>query len=81
MNNLWIEGVKWDKTGFSLSDEISYHLKNIKFTWKVIKAQDSKKLEENEIFVPLYLNSERQELILPIKFKIDPSKATEKQLY
>ena len=81
VKNLWIEGIKWSKKGFELSDEISHHLKNIKFKWIKCKLADAKTLKKDEIFVPLYLNSSRQNLLMPIKFKIDSSIIDETQMY
>jgi hypothetical protein len=57
VNNLWIEGVKWSKNGFELTDDMVHHLKGLKFTWSKCKPIEAKTLEHDEIFVPLYLNS------------------------
>jgi hypothetical protein len=40
VNNLWIEGVKWNKSGFELSDEMVHHLKGLKFTWVKCKLSE-----------------------------------------
>lgn len=57
VKNLWIEGVKWSRTGFELGDEMVYHLKDLQFKWVKCKPEETKQLKSNEIFVPLYLNS------------------------
>lgn len=59
VNNLWIEGVKWSKSGLELSDDMVHHLRNVKFSWAKCKPEDAKILKKDEIFIPLYLNSER----------------------
>lgn len=81
VNNLWIEGVKWSEKGFELVDEMVQQLKGLQFKWVKCKPQDSKNLNKGELFVPLYLNSQRQNLIMPIKFQIGSSSLTETQLY
>ena len=40
VNNLWMEGVKWNKSGFELSDEMVHHLKGLKFTWVKCKLSE-----------------------------------------
>ena len=81
VSNMWIDGVNWIDNEFKLSDEMSHHLRNIKFTWVKCKANEEKSLNEGEIFVPLYLNSDRQNLIMPLKVDISKSDISEKTLY
>ena len=73
VSNLWIDGVNWTKNGFELSDDMSHHLKGVKFSWVKCQPSEIKTLKEGEIFVPLYLNSDRQNLILPVKVDIRSS--------
>ena len=77
---MWIQGVKWTQNGFEFADEMTHHLTNIKFTWKPVQ-HDSSEQPDNEIYVPLYLNETRQNLILSAKFKIDSNKISKKALY
>ena len=81
VKNLWIEGVKWDKEGLSLSDDMSHHLKNVEFNWEKCSPQDINNLQDGEMFIPLYLNSSRQNLILKLKFDIKGADISEKALY
>lgn len=81
VKNIWMEGVKWSNTGFEITDDMLNHLKNIKFTWLKCKASDVKQIKAGEIFVPLYLNSGRKNLITSIKVPIQNPEVTEKQLY
>ena len=78
VKNLWIEGVEWKIDKFILSDEMSCHLKNVVFSW--VKA-DFGDLKDGEIFVPLYLNSDRQNLILKVKVNVSNSGISDKILY
>ena len=76
-----MEGVKWTKNGLELSDDMIHHLTNIQFKWIKCNPKEQKILKDDEIFVPLYLNSSRQNLITPIRFKFDASKISDTQLY
>ena len=81
VKNIWIEGVNWTKSGLELSDDMTNHLKNVKFTWEYCSAAEIKKVKDGEIMIPLYLNSTRKNLILSLKFDIRTSSVSEKQLY
>lgn len=81
VNNIWIEGISWNKEGLELTNDMSTHLQKLKFTWSKCTPIDVKRLDKGEMFVPLYLNSTRRNLILSFKLDISQSSISEKLLY
>ena len=70
ISGLTIEGVEWDHRGIVISDNMSSRLGNVQFSWVKCEPGDQKKLNEGEIFIPLYLNNTRNNLILSLKFTL-----------
>ena len=71
IKGLTIEGVEWNsRQGIVISDNMSSRLENICFSWVKCSPGDQKKLVEREMFVPLYLNNSRQNLVLSVKLTI-----------
>jgi dynein heavy chain 1 len=81
IDNIWIEGVNWTRQGIELTNEMSTHLSKLRFTWQKCAPIDVKRLDKGEMFVPLYLNSTRRNLILSFKMDISQSSVSEKLLY
>ena len=83
IKGLSIEGVEWNSSqGLFISDNMSTKLENICFTWHKCSPGDQKKLMDDEVFVPLYLNNMRQKLVLSVKMKLPSnSKIGPKKLF
>ena len=81
VTTMYIEGVNWTKEGVSLSDSIVNELTNIKFTWKKIDAAMAEVTKPSELFVPIYLNNSRANLLMSIKLDVGNCKYTHNQLY
>ena len=81
VSKMYIEGVNWTKEGVSLSNSIVNELTNIKFTWKKINPTDADKTKPSELFVPIYLNNSRANLLMSIKLDVGNCKFSHNQLY
>lgn len=81
INKMYIEGVDWNSKGVSLSDTMVNELHNIKFTWTKINPAEAAVLKPSELFVPIYLNNNRSELLLSIKLDVGDCPFTKNQLY
>lgn len=81
VEKMYIEGVDWTPEGVSLSESMVNELHNIKFTWTKINPADALKVKENELFVPIYLNNNRSELLKSIKLDVGNCSFTKNQLY
>ena len=81
VTKMYIEGVNWNREGVSLSDSIVNELNNVKFTWKKIDPANAEKTEKSELFVPIYLNNSRSNLLMSIKLDVGNCEYTHNQLY
>ena len=81
VKGMYIEGIRWTDNGIEAHKDISFPLKNLKFSWVKNNSVDKKQLKENQILIPLYLNAQRTTLLTSIKFDIVDSKLSETILY
>ena len=81
VKDMKIEGVDWNFKGLKTHSKISFDLPNVCFEWVDCESTEIKTLKEGEIFVPIYLNDTRQNLLVPVKFDIKSSGLTEQVLY
>lgn len=65
-----IEGAGWsvEQNLLTLNNEGSKSLNPILFTWLKV---ENRKLDNNELMVPVYLNKNRKNLIFSLKMKCD----------
>lgn len=71
LTGLQIQGCKWDSVNVSTSSVLTNPLGTIKACWKTCKAEEKSKLGPNEIFVPVYLNNTRKNLLFSVKLKCE----------
>ena len=76
-----IEGVNWTKEGLVADQQTSFRLAEVQFEWAQAKPEEVGSLKESEIFVPLYLNKSRQDLIASVKFDLTNCALSEQLLY
>ena len=76
-----IEGVEWNFDSLKTRSEISFDLPNVCFEWKDCNSNEIKVLKQGEIFIPIYLNDTRKNLLVPIKFEIQSDELSEQFLY
>lgn len=67
VEGLSIEGGTWRSASLTMSKELSNPVKTVKFTWVKINPEDKYKLQEDQIFVPVYLNNTRKNLLFSVK--------------
>lgn len=67
VEGLALQGGDWKSESLSMSKDLTNHLKVIKCTWIKINPEDKNKLTEDQIFVPVYLNVTRKNLLFSIK--------------
>jgi len=65
-----IEGVNWTFEGLVTDVKTTFDLPNVQFEWIEGDPVQNKALKDNQLYVPLYLNYERQNLITPVKIDI-----------
>ena len=75
-----MEGAEWnvDSNRIKINNEVTNPLPTLKFTWVKYKNLRNH-LEENELFVPVYLNKSRNILLFSVK--IDSGNLTKTLLY
>lgn len=67
IEGMTIEGGAWTGTSLTMSNDLSNVVKTIKFTWVKINPEDKHKLTDELIYVPVYLNSTRKNLLFSVK--------------
>jgi dynein heavy chain 1 len=67
VDGLVIQGGAWTGASLSMSKELTNTVKTIKCTWIKINPADKYKLNDDQIFVPVYLNQTRKNLLFSIK--------------
>lgn len=67
VDGLSIEGGEWTGKSLAMSKELSNSVKTVKFTWIKINPEDKLRLTNEQIFVPVYLNSTRKNLLFSVK--------------
>lgn len=67
IEGLGIEGGEWHGKSLSMSKELANTVKTVKFTWIKINPEDKHRLSDQQIFVPVYLNSTRKNLLFSVK--------------
>jgi dynein heavy chain 1 len=67
VDGLTIEGGAWNSPSLTMSNDLSNAVKTVKFTWVKINPEDRHKLNDDQIYVPVYLNSTRKNLLFSVK--------------
>jgi dynein heavy chain 1 len=67
VEGLTIEGGAWVGGSLTMSNELSNVVKTVKFTWVKINPEDKHLLTNEQIYVPVYLNNTRKNLLFSVK--------------
>jgi len=66
INGLSIQGCKWEGLNLQNTGTLTNTVETVKATWVKYDPKNKDKLKDNEIFVPVYLNQTRKNLLFSV---------------